>query len=319
MVQDDRITLEEQLAAAAPAVAEAPPAATAPPEEPLPGRLPFRSLTAPQLVSFLREGVSPPSALYVTADESLFLRAWANAAVTITGFARELLPNGEVQTIALSLTTPATRQESSVQRELGEGFLLSVVLWTDTANIKPGQCVVHLGLVLGSGGTATTIATLLQGFLWNFRTLSWPQQLDTIGIPAHGHLRAILLPDPAAGVELTTTVPTNARWRVLVVKADFITSGVAGARTPRLRFILGAAFPLVVEPPVTQGAGIARAYNWGSGLGYSAAPVTTQELIGLPAPLLLPEAAEINTWTNGLDPGDAWSAISLYVEEWIEL
>jgi hypothetical protein len=123
-------------------------------------------------------------------------------------------------------------------------------------------------------------------------------------------------PDPAAGAEVTITVPQTARWRVLGLRFQLVTDATVVNRQVDLVIDDGANVVLRIEPPAVQGAGGTRGYNYGPGL--PARTVLTQEFLGaLPVEAVLEGGWRIRTVTALLQAADNYNGVFLWVEEWL--
>ena len=131
-----------------------------------------------------------------------------------------------------------------------------------------------------------------------------------------GLIRCVAGPDPAAGAELTITVPQIAEWRVLGLRFVLVTSSTSANRQVDLVIDDGANTVLRIEPPAVQAASLTRGYNYGPGL--PARTVLTAEFIApLPVGLVLAGRWRIRTASTNLQAGDNFNGAYLWVEEWL--
>jgi len=131
-----------------------------------------------------------------------------------------------------------------------------------------------------------------------------------------GRLRSVSGVDPAAGAEVSITVPAGAVWRVLGLRFVLTTDATAVNRQTDLVIDDGANTLLRIEPPAAQGASGTRGYNYGPGL--PARAVLTAEFIApLPVDTLLAGGWRLRTVTGQLQAADNYNSVQLWVEEWL--
>lgn len=126
----------------------------------------------------------------------------------------------------------------------------------------------------------------------------------------------ITLAKPAAGVDWKATVPTPASWRINAVQCQLVADAVVANRVPHIVVTDGQGNS-VWNFPATQNQVAA------STVQYSAAPYAVTaffdgaQVMVLPAPLTLLHGWTVGMVTTGLDVGDQWSNIVLYVKRWL--
>lgn len=133
---------------------------------------------------------------------------------------------------------------------------------------------------------------------------------------AAGAIRSVSGRDPAAGAEISITVPAGAVWRVLGLRFELVTDATAADRQVDLLIDDGANTLLRIEPPAVQAASLTRGYNCGPGLP-ARTVLTSQFLMPLPVDTLLAGEWRIRTVTANLQAADNFGAVYLWVEEWL--
>lgn len=207
------------------------------------------------------------------------------------------------------------------------GYLTDVTLYfsegltTDGATFA--QCYVRRwsGIEAISGAfdravRGLIIRVLFQGYLQTFGFLSWPPGIFNSPFSGPGRLRSISGTDPAANTEINETVPTNAHWRLLLLRTILTTDGTAATREVGLVIDDGTLVFSIYPPAQTQTASLTRAYNWAH-LGYAPAAFGAQLYGPLPADLMLLQSWRLRTITQNIQAGDNWEPPQLLVEEWI--
>jgi hypothetical protein len=270
------------------------------------------------LITFGMKGVPPPAPYYVTKDDVLWIGLYnSNPLVTVRINYRLLRPDGDLIPGAIDLTPASDRSRVTWNHQLTDGFLLNVAVVLPGGNPKRGQLWVAVGLRRSAVSAADEWAVLLADYLVPGYFPSWP--VGRIVHPAEGPgmIRSITGTDPAAGVEISETVPTNARWRVLGVRYALVTDANVATRTSHLIFDDGAAEVAKMTPEGNQVASVTVQYTYAHGARSGSIP-STGYLSMLPVTSLLSEGWRIRTSTTNMQVGDNYGAPQLWVEEWIE-
>lgn len=275
-------------------------------------------LTRPPEITFLRQGIPPPSPLYIAREDYLgFEVANSVTAQTLLVRGRLLLATGVVVPFQKVLRPDADRLVDTFDLQLAEGFLLNVVIIHGPATL-PGQTWTRATVLRGARPAEIEQAVLCQGYVSTGYWLSWPPGIYDRIADGPGALRSIAGTNPAAGVEITETVPTNVRWRLLLARFTLVTNATVATRRVRLFIDDGTNDLYVGEVEATQAASLTRNYNFAAGLGFQQTAFANSNLgVGIP-PVVLREGYRIRTSTVNLQAGDDFAAPRLFVEEWIE-
>ena len=275
--------------------------------------------TRPPEISFLRQDVPPPGALYVSPEDIVGLEvATSVAGLTLELRGRQLLPNGQLTTFVETVAPTSDRLSNGFVFRIGESFLLNCTL-NPVQNARQGACYARISLRRGTTpGLGVVHAVLAQGYVTTFRYLSWPPGVHELPADGAGFLRMITGTDPAAGIEISETVPTNARWLLRSVLFTLVTSAAAANRRVYLSLTDGTTEFFTLPSQDLQVASETQDYSWGARLGYErTAPVAGGINLGIPL-VPLGEGYVIRTVTGALQAGDNYGAPRLLVEEWIE-
>ena len=258
------------------------------------------------------------SARCVSEDTLLVVRSWnslSGLALDITG--RLLDASGLIRPFTLLNFPNSNRSQAETTYQLIAGTLLDVSVTPRTGTPRRGQCYVTVGLALAVQPTTTYFELLAKGYVTAGGGLLWPggPYLDSVEGP--GMLRSITGTDPAAGAEISESVPFGARWKLRSIKALLVTSATAATRAAILGFSDGVFDLLYLEPIETQSASLTKAYN-GAVIGtVYAVPGDNRHWL-LPAEWVLLQGWKIQTFTSNIQAGDDWGAPQMLVEEWIE-
>jgi hypothetical protein len=278
----------------------------------------FVSETRRPDVTFNLAAALAPSALYVGPGEQLRISvnsSFPGAQVKISG--RILLTTGQIVPFEYWVYPTADRAPNVYQFALPEGFLLGLRMKTLTA-VATGRVFAIALLVKGDLLVANVLQQLTAGYIADYRELTWPIGGTDPPRAGPGWIRYIVGTDPAAGSEISETVPTNAYWRLQTVAFSLSTSATAANRSVNLRIDNGTTTVAYVIPGQLQIASLNRIYSYGAGFPL-AAPLASYLLQPLPYGLILAPGWRIQTETDLLQAGDNFCAPLMSVEEWIEV
>lgn len=129
-----------------------------------------------------------------------------------------------------------------------------------------------------------------------------------------GRLRTIVGTDPAAGIEVTETVPAGARWRLVALKVTLVTDATVANRFPVLTIDDGTNVVLAVSVATAVTATQTATFSFAD-VGANAAPVITAGVVSFPKDFSLFGGYRIKTLTTGIVAGDNYGAPVYLVEE----
>lgn len=280
---------------------------------------PFLDDRANDDAPLLARAIGAPSGVYCTGDEQLRVTAFNAAAnVTLAIRGRFLDIDGHLQPIGESLTPATDRSSSAKTMRLGRGWLQGVHVVVSSGTPITGQCFVILSLVRGDGAVGLDFQTLAAGYVTVAQRIVFPGSPVLNSLDGAGALRSITAAVPAAGAEISETVPTGARWDLLAIRAQFSTSVTVANRIPQFvlddgaleygRFAVTQALTASATWFVTGAAGASRVTPEAGFVGYAA----------LPSPCALLAGHRIRTVTTAIQAADQYSAIQYLVRERIE-
>lgn len=263
--------------------------------------------------------LAAPFQFLLTGDDRLRIVSFnslTGVVVAIQGYRMD--PAGEKHPLRQVHTPNTDRTVATDDFALGAGALLNLTVFAAAGAPLIGQTFVILQLVRGVGAAAVVLGTLLAGYVTARQPLGWPGSPIVSSLEGEPVIRVVTGTDPAAGAEVSETVPTGARWELLSVRYTLVTSAVAGARRSRLVLTTpGSAVFVSLLPATTQAASDNLPYLWAPNLP-SASIATT----GLQQPLtqraILPAGAMLGTSTQAVDAGDNYADVTFAVREWLE-
>lgn len=257
--------------------------------------------------------------LFLTGEDNLRLTVLNSAAsVRVRLSGRFLGRDGRLSVFTRELAPTTDRVASLLLVTLGEGWLCEASIVNTAGAALIGQTWARLSIVRGSTGAIEDLSTLTQGSVTTAQRIGYPGGAWQGTLESAGAVRSITGTVPAAGAEISETVPTGARWELLAVVATLTTNGTVASRAATLRLDDGANPVMLSGGGVTQAASQAVTYVWSAGDAKDAA--ISQIYLHNPIPIGMRLAAgfRVRTLTVSMQAGDQWSAPQMLVREWIE-
>lgn len=273
-----------------------------------------------RLITLGVQDAAPPTDSYISQDDQLFTHI-VNSAPGITVYitVRLLLPDGRIQLNQFAYLPFSTRVNQQFAQFLAEGFLLSVTATGGPTNVGQTYLNVTIARNLPVGTFPASGAygeILLQGYLTGANALTWPRGQIGSTQSLQGYVRSITGTTPAAGAEISETVPINAIWRLKSFWFRLTTSAAVANRTPHM--VVTDGTNTVVDTPanLTQAASLVLTWQYIDG---SASSVGNDGVafFRAEAGMLLASGYKITTVTTALQAGDQYTAPQYVVEEWI--
>ncbi len=269
-------------------------------------------------ITFNTREVPAPAPLYITRDDILVLRVRNSVAgINVTCRGRYLGRDGQVHRFSDFVVPTSDRASNNLQIELDYGFLLSVTVAVgETEVVRRGQTFVQAFLQHGSVEAAYQ-QLLVSDYVTQQAPVGWPGGILRSSVEGPGVLRSITGTDPAAGVEISETVPVNARWRLISIRFILVTSAAVANR--QVDFLLddGVTIYYRIFSSAVQTASVTLNYG-ASDQNFRGDDGGGNIQIVMPMAPVLFQGHRIRTATTALQAGDNWGAPQLYVEEWIE-
>lgn len=180
-----------------------------------------------------------------------------------------------------------------------------------------GEAWVRLALVIDDD----VIYELASGLVYSNKAVAWPSSLVSDQRPGGGGLTTFSGTNQVAGTEINDTVPDGQTWRLLGIRFQLQTSGVANDRRVHivLQFLSGNNIDCIAS--AVQAASTTRNYScapWG------VLPTASDDndiLIPLPINTILPEISRIITETTNFDgtgTGDNFGTPSYIIERYFQ-
>lgn len=277
------------------------------------------STRGPQ-VEFTSRFVQPPSALYLSPDDRLYvLTQCVSSAQELALRARVLKPTGEIVRIDHEFETDATARASALEGvDLTEGFLLGVGVFNRGTTIRRGQLWAEIGVLRGLVVSGSFVHSLAAGYIESLSGVYWPGGGNERPLTLPGNLFLEAGTTPGAGNPISETVPTNARRFVRSLTWTLTTDATVANRRCLVRVI-------DVGPSLMFEVGAATVQAASSTVIYHAVPTGAQVTDGdgriyipIPANLVLKQAQVLSVNAANLQSGDQFSAPGVVYEELLE-
>jgi len=259
-----------------------------------------------------------PSAMLIGPDDGLRIRSFNSVGgVNLAIEGRRVEPDGTIVPFADRHVPASDRSEGTSLVNVGPGVLLNVSVRASAGAPRRGQCYVVLDVVRGFTGAIQPLACLLQGYVTDTSRRAWPDSPLELSAEGPGVLTTAAFTDPAAGVEISVTVPPNARWRPLALFYALVTDGTAANRESALVIDDGATVYARVPSGFTQTATLTVSYSaFHHAPRFTLAQDTTKNF---PLPRIdMPTGHRLRTITTNLQAGDNYGLPHMLLEEWIE-
>lgn len=268
-------------------------------------------------------GSVAPSQFLVSGEESLLVRFTLTLSAAVGGptpislTIREVLVDGSIQVSSYLVPWDQVSSSGQLLIPLAAGAITNVAARYASGQYPDGVLYCSVYIVRGQNANAFAFTgQLLGGYLTLGKSLAW-QGSPVVGWnEAPGLFKPAILGNVALGAELNFQVTIPAVWRLIAFAGTFACSAVVGTRFPAIG-VKDAGGNLVYRTPLltTLAASQSGEFNWA--LGYGSA------MVGVPpryfGPLTdlgpLPQLFRIVTSTTGIQAGDQWSSITVWVEE----
>lgn len=262
------------------------------------------------------QNASPPIAAYVGKDDLLqIMTACSQGPPLVIVIARTLMPDGTVKPNIWPFTPNLQRTALYTQIPLPECFILSISVQILLTN--SGRSVFAAALLFRGGNTSSNVAQVLcEGYVSPNQPLSWPTGVNTDSQNCVGNIRSITGTLPAAGANISETVPVGAKWRPISFQFTF-TAAVAVANRDIVLTIddgTNVFATIASNTAITAGQVITVAVLTSA---FTNAPTANVFVLGNFLGLLLPSGYRIRTVVQNLQAADQLSAPQYLVEEWL--
>ena len=175
-------------------------------------------------------------------------------------------------------------------------------------------------LKLESWGYVSNVNLVLRGTMLSKKRQAggWTPTNES-SLTGQGNIRSITGTNPATEANFSETVPTGARWRLINLNVEFVTSATSANRIVKFTFKDSSSnIYSIVEPVAPQTASQARRYTVQSGAPAKSA-LEDQVLLPLSPNNLLSAGQQFTSITAGFSSGDDFASPQYIVEDWIDI
>lgn len=281
---------------------------------------------APSLVESLLPGILGRAKVVVSPypfateeDDSLRITVVNSLpGVIVEVHGRRVTRDGKTAPFRFLMVPTSDRMPSSQDFPLGGGFVTNLSAFASNGAPLVNQTFVIVQIVHGAGGSSFVLGTLLAAAVTTTQPIGWPGTPIQTSIDSSGYLRTIVGTAPAAGVNFNEVVPSGARWRLLMVQAQYAASAAAGNRRPIMVWSQGGGQVGVSAQVVDVGPSGAGTFNWQNGMHLTSAIYPGSNVAGIPNEMLMLAGDFFASQTANMQAGDQWTAPRYTVIEWLE-
>lgn len=261
---------------------------------------------------------SPFQWLFTGEDHLRLVIANALAGVVVRWQGRFMRKDGTVVPIQGQMTPTSDRALNVALVPMEPGFLLNFAVGVTNAAPTIGQVFVQVNIVRGLAASLIVLGQILGGYCTVSQLLAYPGSPIVASTEGLGALRLIVGTDPAAGVDWSETVPTNARWQLLSVRALFQTDATVAARNVNLLIDDGTNNYYRIASHRDQPASQPYSYSWSVGTQDLGGLANAAVVIPLPNHAYMKAGYRVRAATSLMQAGDDWSTLSILAREWLE-
>lgn len=270
----------------------------------------------PPKVRFQLDNIPPSQFLFLRAEDYLAFTIFTNSSpITLQLTFRFMLPDGQIKVGSQVFTTSGAI--NSFNFPLGECWLLSFALVRQTPTgqnvIAFVQCSIIRDQFTGSGQNLYGI--VWQGFIQVTTGNGWPGTPSKEITDGPGNIRTIVGTVPAAGADISETVPLFRRWILLTIQAALTTSAAVANRNPLWQIDDGVNIVFTSVSFQNQAASLVIRYQGFNNL-QTAAALNGNFPLNLPIPFPVRGGYHLKTSTVNLQAADQWTAPIYIFLEW---
>lgn len=262
------------------------------------------------------ENASPPINAYVGKDDSLqIMVSCSQGPPLVIVVARTLMPDGTVKPNIWRFTPNLQRTGQYTQIPLPECFILSLsvqILLTGS-----GRSVFIAAMLFRGGDLSSNAAQVLcEGYVSPNTPLSWPVGFNTDNQNCVGNIRSITGTTPAAGANISETVPVGAKWRPIGLQFTLTCAVAVASRFMVITLDDGTnVFASLVNSTALTASQVGTFFVLANNSSQAVANFFFN--CGGFQGFLLNNGYRIRTAVIGLQAGDQLSAPQYLVEEWL--
>lgn len=198
-----------------------------------------------------------------------------------------------------SIQTDGTGANQIVRMRMSD-LPLWVTAIDQVRQIRKGRVYIHLALAINND----QLYSLLSGYVYSARALAWPAANLNEPDMIDGEVKAVNGTNPAAGSEISYTVPAYYTLELLSITFSLVTSATVASRSVHLNIQVSGATVYQGILNTSQAASTTRTYFFQAGHSLFTDFDNTTILGPLPAKIIIPPGDIITTTTTNLQAGD---------------
>lgn len=257
------------------------------------------------------------NALWIARNQQIRMSVWnsdSNVSLIIA-IARMLYPNGDVVDVPMQISPTSDRAVTAANFEVGQGWLIEAFAFASGTTPDRGQTYIVMDVLNTKFSLATSV--VMSGYITGESVPSFPFGIQEGAQSGKGKIRAITGTNPAAGAEISETVPTNALWKLKAMIFSLTTDANVTDRSVALLIGDGTNTIHDFVAQTVQTASTTIRYQV-THFGYQPTAIFSEIYIPTVDELFLPAGFTIDTFLVSGQAGDNFTAPQMLVEEWIQ-
>ncbi len=230
-----------------------------------------------------------------------------STALTLRGVTRE-------NPFTFKFTPTGNRSVETFNFRISDAPIWCTVL-DENGAFEEGETFVTLDLTIDGD----IVHQLFSGYVYQSQGLTWPIADVRRVSPEHGQRVTITGADPAAGAEISVTVPAFTQWKVLAVRFTLVTAAVAANRIVHLIFSRNSLPLYECISNTAQIISLTKNYTCFPTTPGGSAADDNDIIIPIPADIILQDGDTIVTGTTALDVTDNFGAPSVFIERYFTI
>lgn len=222
----------------------------------------------------------------------------------IRGFTREA-------TIYADMTTSSDRSLVTTIFDI-DSIPIMLTARASMRGVKRGQLYIKVSLLVDG----VVVGLLMAGYVAETHKVAYPGSDFEGSMDGRGVIKTYEGVQPAAGTEISYTIPAGVSWRILNIFISLTTSATVASRTPVFKFEYNGLEVFRESAATAHNASLTFGYTFGENSPRVGAQIYSANLYLPPDQRYQPDTI-FYTQTNLIQAGDQYLAPTFLVEEWI--
>lgn len=173
-----------------------------------------------------------------------------------------------------------------------------------------GQTFARLSLVANED----ILFELASGWVYTQKSISWPGGETQDLRPGGGRILDETSANPAAGAEISVTVPSGEIWRIIALSVTLVTDATSASRRPHFLFTTNGGTIIEMFAQLAQTASLTQLYSVAAFGNVLDDEDNNVRPVIIPDNIWLDPGGTITTVTKAIVAGDDYGAASLNIE-----